>query len=195
MANVSAPFGFMPLASQGGAAPTFASQWYKAAYNASAMYHGDPVKLSSGLLVPWTNGTAANLLVGIFVGCRYLSVSQGRIVFNNYWPGSDVASTEKVDCEVIPIYRGNNEQFLVQVSGVSPVAQANVGYNIDVNMGTGSTVTGISGATVAFGDLGTTNTLPFTVIGLYNGVGNGSDATTPYNYVIVSSNSSAVAGN
>ena len=33
-----------------------------------------------------------------------------------------------------------------------------------------------------------TATLPFRVVGLYNGVGNGSDATTDYNWVIVAAN-------
>ena len=64
-----------------------------ASNNATKIYQGDPIKvLSTGYVAQWTNGTASTALAGIFVGCRYLSTSQGKTLFSNYWPGSDAAA-------------------------------------------------------------------------------------------------------
>lgn len=202
MSNTNAPFGFNLAQGPIGAAPSAQQANWLAVYNAAAMYHGDPLKIGSdGYVVPWTAGTNVASLVGIFIGCSYLSVSQSQIVFRNYWPGSDVASGNYVQIQVQPILRAPNSVFLAQATS-TPFTQADVGANVDVSMGTGSTLTGISGATLDHGSIGpTTATLPFTVIGLYgqNGYGQsnglpGSDPTANYNWVYVSSNSGGVAG-
>lgn len=204
MANSNSPNGFRILNGPTGAAPSmaFANPSWLAVYNAAAMYFGDPVKIGSdGYIVPWTVGTNTAQLVGIFQGCTYLSVSQGRFITNNYWPGSDVASGNYVQIEVAPIMRAPNSLFLVQATS-TPFTQADIGANVDVSMGTGNTTTGMSGATLDHSTIGpTTATLPFTVMGLYgqNFYGGttgvpGSDPTTNYNLVIVSSNSGGVAG-
>lgn len=204
MANTNSPFGFSWLDGPTGAAPTAGIQPWLALYNSAAIYYGDPVKIGAdGYVVPWTAGTDTALMIGIFAGCSYLSVAEGRFKENNYWPGSDVASGNYVQIRVNPIFRSPNSLFLVQAL-LTPFTQADVGANCDVDMGTGSTTTGISGATLNRGTIGTTATLPFTIVGLYEqnlygsaitGSGiNGSDPTSSYNVVIVSSNSGGVAG-
>ena len=74
------------------------------------------------------------------------------------------------------------------------VTQADVGQNYDVAMGTGNTLNGRSGAYLDISTAATTATLPFRLIGLYQGVGNGSDATTANNWVIVSANTLQTTG-
>jgi hypothetical protein len=61
-------------------------------------------------------------------------------------------------------------------------------------MGTGNTLNGRSGAYLDMYTAATTSTLPFRLIGLYQGVGNGSDATTANNWVIVSANTLQTTG-
>jgi hypothetical protein len=61
-------------------------------------------------------------------------------------------------------------------------------------MGTGNTLNGRSGAYLDMYTASTTSTLPFRLIGLYQGVGNGSDATTANNWVIVSANTLQTTG-
>ena len=199
MANTFAPFGF----SQTGGAPGAAPNAEQAAYpilhsDTNKIYSGDPVKiLASGYVAAWTAGTSVDQMFGIFVGCKYLSVSQSRIVWSNYWPGADAVSGS-VEAYVVPCSPGTAPRFLVQTGNSSTTAvavtQADVGINADVAMGTGSTVTGRSGAYLDINTFGTTNTLPFRIIGLYQGVGNGSDAASANNWVIVEANTLKTTG-
>ena len=68
-----------------------------------------------------------------------------------------------------------------------------IGNTINFSIGTPSTVgAGLSTATLDQSTLsapGTTaSNLPFKVVSLYNGVGNGSDPTTSYNWAVVTFN-------
>lgn len=158
MANTAAPMGFMQDRGTG-STPTYEIVWRKAQYNATAMYFGDPVtSQTDGTIAIASAGTTQ--IAGIFQECRYLSVSQQRIVWSKYWPGSDVASGNYVD---VGIVADPNAQFLVQ-SGSVGLTLADVGANIQFNLGTGSTITGLSGAYIETPN--TTNTLPFRVLGI-----------------------------
>ena len=100
-------------------------------------------------------------IAGVFVGCQYLSVSQKRTVWSNYWPGSDVASTNVVTGYII---NDPNAKFVAQFGNVS-VDQGYVNSNVGFNIGSGNTSNGISGAYLA--TLGTTDTtFPFKVVSL-----------------------------
>lgn len=185
MANVSAPNGFMTDGTIGSAPNAELVERQVAYDNATKIFMGDPVlNLATGYIGQWVNGTANYLMAGIFNGCRYLSLSQGKVVYSQYWPGADAAANS-VFASLIPVYPGVPQKFIVQANA-GPITLADIGQNADVTVGTGSTITGLSGATLS--NLGTTATLPFTIIGLYAGVGNGSDVATAYNKVIVASN-------
>lgn len=155
MANTSAPFGFMQ--DQGtGSTPTYEQVTRSAQYNAAAIYSGDPVtSQTDGTIAIASAGTTQ--IAGIFVGCTYLSVAMKRVVWNNFWPGSDVASGNYVTCYII---NDPNAQFLVQ-SGATGLTLADVDANVQFNIGTPSTFTGMSGAYVESPN--TTPTLPFRV--------------------------------
>lgn len=184
MANTQAPFGFSQYRGTG-SAPTYEQvEMAIASNNATPIFSGDAVVPvtgpATGYITKATAGTVA--LAGIFVGCKYLSVSQKRTVWSNYWPGSD--ANGDVTAYVI---NDPNAQFVVQ-AGSTVVGFNKIGQNIQLNVGTGNTANGLSGMYVE--NPATTATLPFRVTGIVTsppGV-NGTDATSGFNLVIVQFN-------
>lgn len=191
MANTNAPFGLWHRSYAAGSAPTFAQSAAVVDKDDTApIGWGDPVKqLSTGYIAAWTAGTSAVALAGVFVGCRYLD-NNGNTRYSNYWPGSGAA--QDVEAYIIPATNAD-AQFLVQSSGTA-ITLADVGINGDLSMGTPNTTTGKSTSSINQATLATTNTFPLKIVGLYNGVGNGSDAASSYNWVVVKFNSNAVTG-
>lgn len=206
MANVNAPFGLRQQQSATGAGSNFEMIYRQIAYNDSTkIFTGDPVKaLNTGYVSQWTASTAVSQMIGIFAGCEYLSTSQGKMVQSPYWPGADVASTAQstIIAKIIPCNLAIPSKFLVQ-SDSTGIAFADIGQNVDIALGTGSTLTGQSGAYLDSGTLGVTATLPFRIVGLYGGLpGAGGalgtqpgstgpyagSATGAYNWVIVTAN-------
>ena len=175
MANTAAYNGFQQYSGTG-SAPTYEQVAVQIAYNASAIFYGDPVNPDANgyVVVGVTTAASGNTqIAGIFVGCQYLSVSMKRTVWSNYWPGSDVASTNVVTGYII---NDPNAKFVAQFGNVT-VDQGYVNSNVGFNIGSGNTANGISGAYLA--TLGTTDTtFPFKVVSLITqppGV-NGTDA-------------------
>jgi len=163
MANTAAYNGFQQYSGTG-SAPTYEQVPVQIAYNASAIFYGDPVNPDANgyVVVGVTTSASGNTqIAGVFVGCQYLSVSQKRTVWSNYWPGSDVASGNVVTGYII---NDPNAKFIAQFGNVS-VDQGYVNAVVGFNIGTGNTANGISGAYLA--TLGTTDTtFPFRVISL-----------------------------
>lgn len=182
--NVSAPFGFRQIKGTG-SAPTYEQVTMAiASTNATAIYFGDAVVPVTGTATGYIKQATASTvaLAGIFVGCKYLSTAQKRTVWSNYWPGSD--ATGDVEAYVV---NDPNAQFICQAGGTN-VGFASLNQNIQLNVGTGSTATGISGMYVE--TPATTATLPFRIVGLVAdppGV-NGTNITGTYNLVIVQFN-------
>lgn len=208
MANTFAPFGLAQIGVADGVPANFSliTRAISQASMPAAIYKGDPIiQLNTGYIGPWVAGQPVSYMVGIFVGCTYYTTISG-IVRSNYWPGSGSGALYDAYAEIIPIIQGSGSpQFLAQTANSNTTASAaaisNIGDNVDVAMGTGSTVTGISGAYIDLYTATTTATLPFRIVGLYSGgilnpvptspyggTGNGSDTTTAYNYVIVQAN-------
>ena len=181
MANTNAPFGFREYRGMG-SGPTYEqSVRLIKSDNTTAIYFGDPVSnLNTGYITRATAGTAQ--IAGIFVGCKYLSTSQKRTVWSNYWPGADASA----DVEAY-IVDDPNAQFVVQAGGTA-IGLADMGLNIQFNLGTGNSSTGISGAYVE--SPAVTATLPFRIIGFIESPpgANGTDITSAYNQIIVGFN-------
>lgn len=181
MANTNAPFGFREYRGMG-SGPTYEqSVRLIKSDNTTAVYFGDPVSnLNTGYITRATAGTAQ--ISGIFAGCKYLSTSQKRTVWSNYWPGSDAAA----DVEAY-IIDAPNAQFIVQAGGTA-IGLADMGLNIQFNLGTGNAATGISGAYVE--SPAVTATLPFRIIGFVESPpgANGTDISSAYNQIIVGFN-------
>lgn len=187
MANVLAPFGFRWARQLTGTAPNAAMQMRRIAKgNASPIYHNDPVtSLSTGYIAQSVAGTTT--IGGIFVGCKYISVSQGRTVWMPYWPGSDA-----LDDPEAYIINDPDAVFKVQANA-GPVTLADVGSNANFALGTGNAASGLSGASLDVSTIATTATLPFRIIGfeadgIFPAVGPGSDPSTAYNNVFVTFN-------
>lgn len=162
MANTAAYNGFQQYSGTG-SAPTYEQVAVQIAYNASAIYYGDPVNpdANGNVVVGVTSSSSGNTqIAGVFVGCKYLSVSQKRTVWSNYWPGSDVASGNVVEGYII---NDPNAKFIAQFGNVS-VSQSYVNSGVGFNIGTPNTASGISGAYLA--TLATDNTMPFKVVAL-----------------------------
>lgn len=187
MANTSAPFGFRQYSGTG-SVPTYEQVAVRIAYNATNIFFGDPVSPdANGFVVRASAGTTQ--IAGIFVGCKYLSVSQKRTVWSNYWPGSDVASDQVVEGYIV---NDPNAKFIAQVGGSTSVGAATTDINANVQfaLGTGSTATGISGAYVDISVTPTTtSTLPFRIVDLVTSPpgADGTDAGA-YNLVVVAFN-------
>lgn len=168
MANTSSPFGFQQYRGTG-SSPTYEQVPANIAYNTVNIFHGDPVfRLSDGTVAGITTGpgVGTGVIAGVFVGCNYLSVAQKRMVWSNYWPGSDVASTVTVTGRLV---NDPNAQFLVQAGGSSSTGfvAADVGLNAQFAYGTGNTANGLSGAYIDISvSRATTSTLPFRVVGI-----------------------------
>jgi hypothetical protein len=172
MANTSAPFGFRQY-SGNGSAPTYEQIAVRIAYNASAIFY----------VVVGAPGTTQ--IAGVFQGCKYLSVSQKRTVWSNYWPGSDVASSQTVEGYIV---NDPNAKFIAQ-TGATGATAADINANVNFAIGTGNTMSGISGASVDMSTVGTTNTLPFRIVGLdIDPPGAPGTEAGAYNLVIVAFN-------
>jgi hypothetical protein len=192
MANTFAPYGFLQYQGGAGGAPTFAQSTRKiASGNTTAIYTGDPVMPVIGTANGYITQAAAGttVLAGIFVGCKYLSTSQKRTVWQAYWPGSDTAYD--VEAYVID---DPNARFVVQSSGsgfpITGTASAQTsgvqGQYAQFTIGTGNTSTGRSGAYIS--SVATTVTFPFIVVDYATSFGNGGDPTTQYCNLIVGFN-------
>ena len=187
MANTNTPFGFKQY--QGtGSAPTYEQIAVPIAYNASAIFFGDPVTpLNTGYVArsSSSSGTGDTQIAGIFIGCQYLSVAQKRTVWSNYWPGSDVASTSTVTGYIV---NDPNAKFLVQTDS-SGAALTNINNTVGFTIGSGNTSNGISGAYLNMSTAGTDNSEPFKIVSLVvDPPGSNGTEAGAYNYAVVAFN-------
>lgn len=194
MANVLAPFGFQARGTASG--PVNFSESHNPPYRiaggaspyTTAIYYGDAVRMNAsltGYIERWTaaDGDATHILVGIFTGCSYYSASQQKVVESRWWPGTTDAVGD-VNAYVID---DPNAEFVVQSGGTgAAITQTAIGQTADISATPlGNTTTGISGMSLATPT--TTNTFPFKVVNVITSPPgtNGTDLTTPYNYVVV----------
>ena len=199
MANTFAPFGFRPISTSNGPI-NWRISTRRVASSAGAIYRGDAVVpvtgTPTGYIIQATAGSVA--LAGIFWGCQYLSTSQKRVIWSQYWPGSD--ATGDVIAYVID---DPNARFKVQTSGASfqitgtptTFTSSPVGQLAQLNVGSGSTTTQQSG--MYLDTVGATATYPFQIVDMVLDPpgSNGADATSNYNYVIVGFNNEMLRSN
>lgn len=183
MANTNTPFGFRQWSGTG-SAPTYEQVVARVVYNASAIYYGDPVIVdANGYVVVGAPGTTQ--LGGIFQGCKYLSVAQKRVVWSNFWPGSDVASTQTVEAYIV---NDPNAKWIVQTDATG-AATTDIYANVNFAIGTPNAASGLSGAYLNMSTTGVTATLPFRIESLVTQPpGAPGTEAGAYNLVIVSFN-------
>jgi hypothetical protein len=196
MSNVNSPFGFRHLGyPEGGAVTNYGLTWKKiAAAYGTALYRGDVlIDLGSGYCGRYTNGALGSNVVGIVEGFEYLSTATGRRTPSTYLPTGDTAYD--VDVCLTPIMGVPPQLFIVQAAATN-FTIADIGMNIEPYLGgTGTAAGGFgkSSMTIVQGtNEAATATLPFRIVDLYSryaplGI-NGTDDTSNYNIVVVSSN-------
>lgn len=192
MANQNAPFGFRQFVGTG-SSPTYEQVAFSNGgidYNTAAIYYGDPVQrfgAADGSITQSTTGTAI-ALCGVFQGCKYLSTAQKRTVWSNYWPGSDVTLANQSTIEAY-VVNDPAAQFIVQ-SDATGATQAQMGSNVNHNIGTGNAANGLSGAFITPGTTAAvTATLPWRMNRLiFDPPGSNGTQTGAYNYVVVAFN-------
>ena len=153
--TVSAPYGLQPINRFDGMPYAGATQQLPIAstYN-TAIYNGDVVLVNGGYIKKSavtsdsTTDKANNATYGVFVGCQYVN-TQGQTVQAQYYPGNAAASSAIAYVVMDPV-----AEFKVAVtysgnSTISSTTAAAVGVNAALIQGTGSTVTGDSGVSVA----------------------------------------------
>jgi hypothetical protein len=186
MTNVLAPFGFADSHRLGAAVNYQMSRRWVNPANSTPIFKGDPVvQLSTGFIAQASPGTTQ--IAGIFVGCEYMSQSQKKIISLPYWPGSDAVAGFNVSAKII-----DDPATVFRVQGNGQITFAMIGLNAQFAIGSGSVITGLSGATL---DMVTTvpaatATFPFRIVDLITDPpgANGTDTTSPYNWAYVAYN-------
>ena len=190
MANQQTQFGFKHLGGTPGWSPSYEMTPYPIRSGYSTVINfGDPVIFSSDgtLTLATPNLATTGSIVGIFQGCAYVPSTGPAVPTQSpYWPGA--AATTAVGY----VIDSPQAKFLVAAYNTA-VGTTLLGNYINFTYGgltAGTTGGAFSVATVdqatATTAVGTTTqTLPFRVLGMYPGVGNGSDPTTAYNWVVV----------
>lgn len=183
MSNSNAPFGFANAGHLEGSAPTqgLTSRTISSGYT-TAIYNGDAVIALNTGYIGQAAAAGAVQLAGVFMGCKYLNSSLGRTVWSPYWPGSGAAAD-------VTAYISADPQAVFRVQAYNTaITFLDIGANVDVHVGTGSSSTGFSSMTADQSTLGTTTTLPFRIIGLQDPGLPGGDTATAYNQIFVTFN-------
>lgn len=193
MANTQAQFGFQEYGFLPGFAPDYQLAHFTiSSSNATLIGNGDPVCYAAAttgtpFIIQATGALATTQpIIGIFRGCYYVPSGGGTVVWSPYWPGASATNATA--------YVSNSPGALFKVAALqTAVTSSNIGQA--VNFTTGAPATTGAGYSVATIDQSTatssgttTSLLPFRIVDLYQGIGNGSDPTTNYNWAIVSFN-------
>lgn len=141
MSAVSAPFGFRPVFHPSG--QVRASLYTIAAAYATAIFKGMMVALNTNGTI--TAAAAAADFLGVFAGCEYVD-NTGRPVNSNFWPAGQLLQANNVP----RAYVWDDEKTVFEAQANGSIAQTAIGDQTDVvNVGAGSTLTGLSSSGVS----------------------------------------------
>lgn len=208
MSNTFAPFGLRHIGYVDGTSPSFGYQTVKILKtNTTKIFYGDPLVDASGYVAQWTNASSALNFRGVFYGCKFFSISQGKTVWSPYWPGNSDALAD-ADAYIVPPQ--NRPRFLIQAGptgSTNPITLAQIGLNVDMagmaSAPGGQTQGGFLSGTYAVqtgtGQPAATATFPLQIVDLWptpglSPVGPGTDETAAFNYIVVEPNWTARSG-
>lgn len=190
MSNTQTTFGFKHVGFRPGASPDYQiSTRLIASSNTTSIYFGDPVaKVANTQYIAAATNTTATV-DGIFQGCMLIPSTGGAPTFSPYYPGAAGADVTAYLIE-------SGDALFMAAAFSTNISSTAIGNGISFHTGTGSTVGGgFSGYTLDQATITTATTAPFQVVALYgmgNGnwgaVGNGSDSTSAFNWVVVAFN-------
>jgi hypothetical protein len=193
MANTATQFGFKHLGYLGGGAPDYqlTTRAIQSTYS-TVIGFGDVVVKATATSQYVIQGTGTTTIttpvVGIFQGCTYRPAGQSQ-QWSPSWVGAAAADATAY------IIDAPSATFLCAVSSAA-LATGNIGQcaAFTTNGLTATTVgAGLSVMTLDSGTIGTAggtaaSFLPFRILQMYQGVGNGSDPTSNFNWVVVGFN-------
>ena len=170
--GTNAPFGFQPRMMSTGANWNGQTNTYLIGSSyGNNIFNGDPV-------APLANGTigigvAGTGIAGVFIGCQYQDVN-GNYQFSPYWPTGTVTYSPGGPGNNIPatafVVDDPTVLFDIQVTSsnlithAASVCQADLNSNANFVIGTGSPVSGLSGASLDAATINTTTTLSLKII-------------------------------
>ena len=173
MANANTPFGLRPVRHRNGAPYNgAATRYFVPASDSTALYLGDPVQIAGSSdadgIATVTRATAAggNYVLGAVVGVDPVEGAGA---------GGRDSTTYRVASTARYVWVADDPDivFEIQEDGVGgALAAANVGQNVDLVSGSGSTITGLSGFQADSSTAATTNTLQMRILGFAQKIGN-----------------------
>lgn len=173
MANANTPFGMRPVRHRNGAPYNgAATRYFVPASDSTALYLGDPVQIAGSAdadgIATVTRATAAggNYMLGAVVGVDPVEGAGA---------GGRDSTTYRAASTARYVWVADDPDlvFEMQEDGVGgALAATNIGQNIDLIAGTGSTVTGLSAFQADSSTAATTNTLQLRLIGFAQKIGN-----------------------
>lgn len=134
MTNIVAPHGFKPYTHNSGGSARLNSYTVVSGYN-TAIYMGDPVRLTGAGKAVELAATDATDVLGIFWGCKYVD-DRGDQQFSKYWPADQVAS----EIEAL-IYDDATIKFEVECN---TLAEADIGGIFEPAIAAGAPSIGLS---------------------------------------------------
>ena len=163
MANPDTPRGFLPVSKLDGSpySGSVRSFSFNAGSDSTACFIGDPViLLGSSQTIDGvvygdvTQAATGDVIAGVVVG--FAAATDESLIYR-------AASTQRIAL----VETGRDVLFeLQEVSGGTPLTVAAIGLNANFVVGSGSTVTGLSGVELNNSGEATTNTLDIKIVGL-----------------------------
>lgn len=164
MANTDTPFGFRPVRYLSGSPYNGAVRHYSTATgDGTAIFIGDPVTLSGtsqtingAIYMDVDQAATGDIVTGVVVGV--LPDTRDSLTYR-------AASTQRILC----VADDPNLMFEIQeVSGGTALTANDMGLNANFVVGSGSTVTGMSGVELNNATEAATNTLDLLIVGFVN---------------------------
>ncbi len=178
MSDTASPNGLVPSRRWGSASNSTGTNMYNIADGyATAMFTGTLVEVSAGNLTILADGANSGAApIGVFQGCQYTALN-GTPTWSSYWPAatSVLSGTQAIGYVCDDPFA----TFVVQADA-SVTAGDIMTLNFEANIGTGSTITGISNGSLDASSRKTGATALFRPIAYDAVPGNSASSAYPY---------------
>lgn len=182
MTNVNSPFGFRYQGLYDGAVPNLGLTTGQALNSAAAMFYGDPLVITNGLLSAAPVVNNGSQIAGIAVAFEWMSKTNRSKLYTNYWPGA----ADSVNGANITVKFSANPDAVYEVQATNgPITQSSVGKFANFNAGTGgNTANGVSSYSLDDSTISAVQgNLPFKIVFIEQPPG--TDPTSAFNRVRV----------
>ena len=178
MSDTASPNGLVPSRRWGSAPNSTGTNMYNIADGyATAMFTGTLVQVSAGNLTILENGANSGAApIGVFQGCQYTALN-GTPTWSSYWPAatSVLSGTQAIGYVCDDPFA----TFIVQADAAVTAGDI-MTLNFEANIGTGSTITGISNGSLDASSRKTGATALFRPIAYDAVPGNSASSAYPY---------------